>query len=199
MPLIGAGVPDMAGMLIPPRFRRRAALRTVGPVLAAFALLAVVSGQTSASAAVSQPAKLTAVSGNGAFLSRVIVLTNQQRAAHGCRPLVAERRLMLAAQLHTTDMATHNFFDHYSQNRRSPAVRVAATGYRYRTVAENIAYGQRTPEAVVAAWMASPGHRANILDCRLTQIGVGYLYNPAYVLNGRPAVTAWTQDFGLPR
>ena len=199
MPLIGAGVPDVAGMQIPPRFRRRAALRTVGPVLAVLALLAVVPGQTPASAAVNRTVKVNAVTGNRAFLSRVIVLTNRQRAAKHCRPLVAEKRLMRSAQLHTTDMATHNFFSHYSRNGRSPAVRVAVTGYRFRTVAENIAYGQRTPDAVVAAWMASPGHRANILDCRLTQIGVGYLYNPGYKLGSRKAVTAWTQDFGLPR
>jgi uncharacterized protein YkwD len=189
----------MAGMLIPPRFRRRAALRTVGPVLAALALLAVVPGQTSAPAAVGQTSKLNAVAGNGAYLSRVIFLTNHERALHHCPRLVAERRLMRSAQLHTTDMATHNFFTHNSRNGRTPAVRVAATGYRFRTVAENIAYGQRSPDAVVAAWMASPGHRRNILNCSLTQIGVGYLYNPGYVLNGRHAFTAWTQDFGLPR
>ena len=189
----------MAGMLKPPRFRRRAALRTVGPVLAAFALLAVVSGQAPASAAVSQAVKLNAVSGNGALLSRVIMLTNQQRAAHGCKPLVAEKRLMRAAQLHTTDMATHNFFTHPSRNGRTPAVRVVAAGYHFRIVAENIAAGQRTPDAVVAAWMKSPGHRANILNCKLTQIGVGYLSNPGYKVKGKSAVTAWTQDFGLPR
>lgn len=58
-------------------------------------------------------------------------------------------------------------------------------GLSYRTAGENIAYGQRTPQAVVNAWMNSNGHRANILNTSYTQIGVGYVSNGHH----------WTQMF----
>ena len=67
-----------------------------------------------------------------------------------------------------------------------------AAGYRYRKVAENIAAGQRDAAEVVRGWMNSPGHRANILDAELTQIGVG-------LVSGGPYGTTWTQVFGTPR
>jgi len=60
-----------------------------------------------------------------------------------------------------------------------------AFGLRYRYAGENIAYGQRTPQAVVNAWMNSSGHRANILNANYTQIGVGYVADGNY----------WTQMF----
>lgn len=54
-----------------------------------------------------------------------------------------------------------------------------------RTKGENIAYGQRDAAAVMSAWMNSPGHRANILNCGFTKIGIGYSASGNY----------WTQDF----
>ena len=67
--------------------------------------------------------------------------------------------------------------------------RARTVGYPYRKVAENIAAGQRTPQDVVTSWMNSSGHRANILNCNLTEIGVGYATGGSY---GR----YWTQNFG---
>jgi len=126
-------------------------------------------------------------------LAEVVLLTNQQRQAHGLPPLAPEPLLARAAAAHSTDMATRQFFDHRNPDGLQVADRVTALGYRYATVAENIAAGQRTPAEVVTGWMNSPGHRRNILLPEITQIGVGYA----------PSTDAygcyWTQVFGTPR
>ena len=81
-----------------------------------------------------------------------------------------------------------------SPDGRTPFDRMTAAGYRYSTAAENIAAGQRTPQDVMTAWMNSPGHRANILNCALRQIGVGYATGSSSQYG-----VYWTQDFGTPR
>lgn len=87
-------------------------------------------------------------------------------------------------------MAKNNYFDHNSQDGRSPFDRMSDAGYKFSAAAENIAMGQQTPAAVMDAWMNSPGHKANILNCDYTEMGLGYA-----VGNGSPY---WTQDFGKP-
>lgn len=113
----------------------------------------------------------------------VVELTNAERAAAGCEPLAVDERLTAAAQLHGEDMLAQDYFDHTSLDGRSPWDRAEAQGYE-NPGAENIAKGQATAEEVVRAWMDSPGHRANILDCDLREIGVGH------------AERVWTQLFG---
>jgi uncharacterized protein YkwD len=124
----------------------------------------------------------------------VVTLTNAERAKAGCGPLTVDATLTAVAQAHSQDMATHNYFDHNSQDGRSPFDRMTAAGYRYSTAAENIAAGQRTAQDVMTGWMNSPGHRANILNCALKEIGVGY----ATASSSQYGVY-WTQDFGTPR
>ncbi|WP_344425862.1 CAP domain-containing protein [Pseudonocardia ailaonensis] len=117
--------------------------------------------------------------------AQVVALTNQARAAAGCGALRTDPRLTQAAQGHSADMAARNYFAHDSQDGRSFADRIEAAGYP-SPGAENIAMGQPTAQAVVTAWMNSPGHRRNIEDCSLTTIGVGLDTDGMY----------WTQDFG---
>jgi len=114
-------------------------------------------------------------------------LTNQVRAQHGLRPLSFNQRLYAAAQNHSNDMARHGFMSHQGSNGSSMSDRVRAVGYNYSSIAENVAAGYRTPEEVVRGWMNSPGHRKNILNPNLTEIGVGHDNN------------YWTQVFGTPR
>ena len=119
----------------------------------------------------------------------VITRVNAERAKVGCGPLRWSSALQSAAQWHSYDMRTKNYFSHTSKDGRSPFDRMADKGYLLGT-AENIAAGQQTPKAVVAAWMNSSGHRANILNCRNKAVGVGV---------SRGASTYgiyWTQDFG---
>ncbi len=130
------------------------------------------------------------VSGNQA--AQVVALTNQERVANGCKALTVDSKLTASAQGHSTDMAAKGYFSHTGQDGRSPFDRMKAAGYSYRLAAENIAAGQRTPQAVVTAWMNSSGHRANILNCSLTEIGVGVASGGSYGIY-------WTQNFGTPR
>ena len=94
---------------------------------------------------------------------QVLALINAQRAAAGCGALVADRALAAVARAHSADMRDRDFFSHTNPDGLDPFERAAAAGLYAR--AENIAYGQPDPAAVMAAWMNSAGHRANILDC----------------------------------
>lgn len=140
------------------------------------------------------PAPTTTNPGGGSYTAQVVTLTNAERAKAGCGALTVDATLTSVAQAHSQDMATKNYFSHDSQDGRSPFDRMTAAGYRYSTAAENIAAGQRTPQDVVTGWMNSPGHKANILNCALKQIGVGYA-----TATGAAYGTYWTQDFGTPR
>jgi uncharacterized protein YkwD len=122
-----------------------------------------------------------------AYEQRVIELTNANRRQAGCPDLVNNNKLHAAALAHSKDMAVNNYFSHTGLNGSSPGERIADQGYRFRGWAENIAAGYRTPESVVEGWMNSPGHRANILNCSLREIGVGFYQ------------FYWTQNFGIPR
>ena len=140
------------------------------------------------------PAPSTAPAPSGGVTTQVVTLTNAERAKAGCGPLAVNATLTAVAQAHSQDMATNNYFDHNSQDGRTPFDRMTAAGYRYSTAAENIAAGQRTPQDVMTAWMNSAGHRANILNCALKQIGVGYATGSSSQYG-----VYWTQDFGTPR
>jgi uncharacterized protein YkwD len=130
-----------------------------------------------------------AAGSNATLLAEVVAATNAERTRRGLVALNVEARLAGAAQAHSDDMARRNFFAHESPEGRSVADRVRAFGYRYRVVAENIAAGQRTADEVVTGWMNSPGHRANILNAEVRQIGVGLAAGGTYG-------TCWTQVFG---
>jgi len=116
---------------------------------------------------------------------QVLALVNVQRAAAGCGDLTADPGLAALARAHSADMRDRHFFDHVNPDGLDPFQRAAKAGIVVR--AENIAYGQPDPAAVMDAWMKSPGHRANILDCDLTRLGVGVAEGA-----GGPW---WTQDF----
>lgn len=130
-------------------------------------------------------------------LDQVLALTNSERTANGCGALSINNTLAVVAQAHAVDMAENDFFDHNSLNGQSPFDRMRAAGYSFSSAAENIAAGYSTPASVVAGWMNSAGHRANILNCSYTEIGIGY-----YRLNSDTGdinyVWYWVQDFGRP-
>ena len=141
---------------------------------------------------VAEDAPAPAGGGAAGVLGEVVDRTNAERARHGLRALSVDQRLAAAAQAHSADMVRRAFFAHESPDGRQVWDRAVAAGYAYRKVAENIAAGQRTAEEVVRGWMGSPGHRANILDGDLTQIGVGRADGGSYGVY-------WTQVFGTPR
>lgn len=120
---------------------------------------------------------------------QVVALVNIERARAGCDPVSADAALQSAAQGHSDDMAARTYFSHTSPDGSTFADRIRGAGYRGGSIAENIAAGQRSAKAVMDAWMASPGHRANILNCTYRDIGVGYATGGSYG-------TYWTQTFG---
>ncbi|GAC1448627.1 MAG: CAP domain-containing protein [Ktedonobacterales bacterium] len=134
-----------------------------------------------------------------AEVASVINLTNQDRVANGCPALAPNPILMATAQAHSADMALRHFFAHTSSTGQTPPQRIRAAGYNWVAVAENIAAGYSTGPSVVSTWFnetpPNDPHRANILNCRLHDIGVGYFY-----LANDPNVIAyhwyWTEDFG---
>lgn len=130
--------------------------------------------------------------------NNVLTLVNAERAKVGCQPLAPQKQLTLAARGHSTDMAVNDYFAHDSLDGRSPWDRMADAGYTsFSAAGENIAAGYSTPASVMAAWMRSSGHRANILNCNFTEIGIGYHY-----LQNDTGDTNyyhyWTQDFARP-
>ncbi|MFJ2898575.1 CAP domain-containing protein [Streptomyces sp. NPDC087218] len=118
----------------------------------------------------------------------VLALVNQERAKVGCSPLTASSSLASLAQDFSRDMAARGFFDHTDPDGRSPWDRASKAGVK-GLAAENIARGQADAQAVMEAWMDSPGHRANILNCDYKTLGVG-----VHQGSGGPW---WTQEFGF--
>lgn len=134
------------------------------------------------------------------FAQRVVDLTNAERAKFGLSPLSVSPQLVAAATIHANNMVRlssvyglNGAMSHTLMGNTTPTVtsRANTVGYDYAAFGENIAYGYNTPEDVVAAWMNSPGHRANILNSLFTQIGVSW---------GRTAggTIYFAQEFGTP-
>ena len=120
-----------------------------------------------------------------AYEEEVIRLVNEMREKNGLKHLTKNWELCRVARYKSQDMVENRYFSHTSPTYGSPFQMMKDFGLRYRTAGENIAFGQRTPQEVMNAWMNSSGHRANILNPSFTQIGVGYVANGRY----------WTQMF----
>lgn len=123
----------------------------------------------------------------------VFFRTNDLRARHGkTKPFTLSVPLSLVARLKSADMGEQGYFSHESPTYGDPFEMMKSQGIKYRAAAENIAAGQRTPEAVVAGWENSPGHLANMLG-DYSQIGVGYAY-----YTDSDYRSYWTQQFISP-
>ncbi len=143
--------------------------------------------------------------GIASLAGNIIALLNAERArgaSCGSRgnfvpagPLGWDTRLENAAIGHSQDMVANNLFSHVSSDGTTLAVRVDATGYQWLLLGENIAAGYDTPQATVAAWMASDGHCANVMNEQFEDIALACI----------PGTSAtryrnyWTLNFGRPR
>ncbi|CAM4079147.1 CAP domain-containing protein [Kibdelosporangium persicum] len=155
-------------------------------------MLTLVAATGAVLAAVLQAAPAQATVTVQTIQDDVVRLTNAERQKAGCPPLTAVAQLNVAAQRHSEDMAAKNFMGHTGSDGSTMVTRVERAGYTgWRSLAENVAAGYQTAQAVVAGWMNSSGHRANILNCGLRDIGVGHATNP----NSTYGVY-WTQNFG---
>jgi uncharacterized protein YkwD len=126
-----------------------------------------------------------------AAVLRVLELTNTEREQAGLGPLALSPELTGAAQDYSQVLASGGCFAHSCGPRPKFRDRVEQAGYLgWTAIGENIAAGYATPEAVVAGWMSSAGHRANILSPHFSEIGIGVVHG------GGGFGIYWTQDFG---
>lgn len=126
-----------------------------------------------------------------AFAEEVIRLVNVERAKVGVAPLTSQSQLTQAAQNHAIDLACYGAVGHTSLDGGTLIERLDAVEYMWASAGENMAVNYATPATVVTAWMNSAGHRANILEPEFTQIGIGYVYNPAATYKHY-----WVMDLG---
>lgn len=131
------------------------------------------------------PAAPESVEGMSEYELEVVRLVNAERARYGLSALSADAELSRVARYKSRDMREKGYFSHESPTYGTPFQMMKSFGITYRAAGENIAYGYATPANVVAAWMNSEGHRANILNASYTRLGVGYVADGHY----------WTQMF----
>jgi hypothetical protein len=117
----------------------------------------------------------------------VVDLINDERAVAGLPPIDLDVRLVAAGRYHSEDMAANRFFSHTGSDGSNFAQRIHREGYP-SAGGETIGAGQRTPAAIVAGWMNSPGHRAILLGS-YRHVGVGHAAGGSYG-------NYWTADFG---
>ncbi|MFJ3248197.1 CAP domain-containing protein [Streptomyces sp. NPDC086782] len=137
----------------------------------------------------SEPTASKDTSASSKATARVVELVNAERSKVGCSALTVNDKLTKAAQAHSEDMAAHQNMSHTGSDGSNPGDRITRAGYSWQSYGENVAYGYATPEQVMAGWMGSPGHKANILNCSFKEIGVGLAQPGNY----------WTQEFGAGR
>lgn len=109
-------------------------------------------------------------------------------------PLAPSAVLDRAAFGHARDMAARSTLGHAGGDGSTPAERATRAGYAWRLVGENVAAGQSTADQVVADWLASPQHCANLMDPDFTEMGIGFAADAASA-----AGIYWAQLFGAPR
>jgi uncharacterized protein YkwD len=108
-------------------------------------------------------------------------------------PLTPSPALNKAANAHALDISQRGELSHEGFDGSQPADRATRAGYRWRAIAENVAAGQTTAEAVLETWLQSPGHCANLMDPRYSQSGA------AVALNENDAkVVYWVQVYARP-
>ncbi len=146
------------------------------------------------------PLEAPAAGEAAAVSARVLELVNAARAKKrrcglkrfdAAPPLAASAGLQAAASAHAGDMARRGVMGHAGGDGSTPADRATRAGYAWRTVGENVATGQSTPEQVVAEWLGSPRHCSNIMDADFTEMGVAVASSATGVY--------WAQVFGAPQ
>jgi uncharacterized protein YkwD len=193
------------------RLRRSAATSGSGagvPTTVATGVSATAHAATIAAvlASACQNTELTPEAANIALVrAAVLCLINHKRAENGDSPLKLNPQLEAAAEGHCQEMIAEDYFAHVAPGGETPVDRIRATGYIPNStdgyvIGENLAWGTyqlSTPQAIVSAWIASPGHLANILETQYTETGIGVTPAvPASLAPGAPGAT-YAQEFGV--
>lgn len=129
-------------------------------------------------------------------LVRVLELVNNERAMASLPPVTINMTLMNEAGRFSGVQAAMGTLSHSGNDGSTAGQRLTNAGYVWSSYGENLAAGQQTPEQLVAAWMASPGHRANILHAKATEIGIGHTFrvdDPSFYFD------YWVMEIASPR
>jgi uncharacterized YkwD family protein len=171
-------------------------LKTANTASATPAAPATTTGKTPVAS--SKPAAPTSgavttpvTSALGTYEQQVVDLVNKERAAAGLSALKVNMTLAKVAETKAADLRDKNYFSHTSPTYGSPFDMMKQFGISYTAAGENIAKGQKTPAEVMNGWMNSPGHKANILNSKYTEIGVGYVTDGS-------GTGYWVQEFIRP-
>ncbi|MHB8531896.1 MAG: CAP domain-containing protein [Solirubrobacteraceae bacterium] len=141
----------------------------------------------------------------GLARAAVLCLINRVRAEHRMAPLAASPQLEAAAEEHCAELISDDYFAHVSPGGETPVDRIRSAGYIPNSsvgyvIGENLAWGTytlSTPQAIVSAWVASPGHLANILESQYRETGIGITPSvPQSLGEGNPGAT-YAQEFGV--
>lgn len=171
--------------------------------------LSADSGAATIAAVLATPCQNTELAPNAGNLATVraavLCLINRTRAEHSESPLLANAQLEEAAEGHCQELIADDYFAHVSPSGETPVDRIEQTGYvpgpsvGY-VIGENLAWGTyslATPQAIVSAWIASPGHLANILESQYRDTGIAITpAAPQSLGEGNPGAT-YAQEFGV--
>lgn len=128
--------------------------------------------------------------------SEILIYTNQERSLEALNPLSGNKILNQIARLRLADLFDNQYFEHQSPDGKSAPDLAKLVDYKYSIIGENLALGNfNGDQGIVKAWMNSPGHRANILNPKYTELGVAESEGD---FQGRN-VTIAVQIFGLPQ
>ena len=136
-----------------------------------------------------------------AVRATIVCLHSRIRAQHGLPQLGVSSRLGRAATAHSADMVSGRYFEHTTPSGRTLVDRLRGASYlrgsNYWSLGENLAWAtgsDSTPASIMRGWMASPGHRANILRGAYREVGIGIV---AAVPSDGTAGATFTADFGV--
>ncbi len=200
---IGSGLPDITASkpepvtpipsaVLPGPLTKIPSAKTTAPAVPASTSATVPTASTTPAVI---PALVPASGKLALTVSGIIAETNKQRVAQSESALSESAQLDASAQVKANDIIARQYFEHTAPDGKTVSDLVAAQGYEYIKIGENLALGDFTSDAdVVTAWMNSPGHRANILDTDFKQMGVGVAYG---MYQGHMVYVA-VQHFGRP-
>ncbi len=172
---------------------------TVLLVTAALALAALLIPRDASARAAAPRIRITSAT-TAAFARQMLGLLNQERRAHGRKPLTMAWRLRESAHQHNARMAKANVMSHQLPGEAFFATRISRTGYKWRAAGENIGWNSNLTSSGILALekemyhevAPNDGHRVNILSRSFTQVGIDVVYD------ARHQKLWFTQDFGAP-
>lgn len=170
------------------------------PVLLAISLLLSIGLRTgSLQAYVRHPGGRVLDYATSMSISGLLADTNSARGSNGVGSLYLNDKLDAAAQAQADDMAARDYWSHYTPDGDPPWVWVTAQGYSYQKLGQNLATGFNDEQSTINAWLASPDHRANLLDPSFKDVGFGYSNDPNYTAAGGGPMTIVVAFYGSPQ